>query len=94
MALERIGIACTASGGSPTVREGMETESTPSLTVGLPPLAANPVHSIETLSKLGLGISIFPDGVERDGPISRLSQWNVREERGGAKTKARDDATL
>jgi hypothetical protein len=26
-------IACTASGGSLTVREGVETESTPSLTV-------------------------------------------------------------
>jgi len=31
--------------------EGVETESTPSITVGLPPLAANPVHPIETRSR-------------------------------------------
>jgi hypothetical protein len=39
--------------------------------------------------KLGLEIFLFPDGVERDGPIPRLSQWNVRKERGGAEMEAR-----
>jgi len=51
ISLERVSIGCTgfaASGGSPTVREGMETESMPSLTVGLPPLAA---HAIAILSR-------------------------------------------
>jgi hypothetical protein len=33
-------IRLTASGGSPTVREGMSVRSTSPLTVGLPPLAS------------------------------------------------------
>src|SRR5262245_64277981 len=36
---------CTACGGSPTVREGVD--SAPSLTVGLPPHAANIANQIE-----------------------------------------------
>jgi hypothetical protein len=44
------GFANAASGGSPTEKEGLDSVTTPSLTVGLPPLAANPVHPIETRS--------------------------------------------
>src|SRR5262245_53082317 len=45
--LEQFAIACTERGGSPTVREGAGSESTPSLTVGLPPHAANPINANE-----------------------------------------------
>src|SRR5262245_11388567 len=45
--LERLSHQCTGRGGSPTVREGMDSMLTPSLTVGLPPHTANPVHAID-----------------------------------------------
>jgi len=47
--LERFAIACTARGGNPTVREGVDLH--PPLTVGLPPRAANPAHQIDNQSK-------------------------------------------
>jgi len=43
---DRFAVARTERGGSPTVREGTYAESTPSLTVGLPPQAANPVYQV------------------------------------------------
>src|SRR5215470_5122525 len=46
--------AFRAYGGSPTVREGVDAVSTPSLTVGLPPLA---VHAIATCPNLTAGSS-------------------------------------
>src|SRR5262249_22337377 len=41
------------SGGSPSVREGMDTESTPFLTVGLPPRSAKPCAIGSVKSNLG-----------------------------------------
>src|SRR5262245_31856843 len=58
--LERLSHQCTGRGGSPTVREGMDSMLTPFLTVGLPPHTANPVHAIDNRPRRLFGLSPPP----------------------------------